>query len=34
MGRLQKGSAHEPPPENLGRERDVVGMLDRRRVRA
>jgi len=31
---FQKGSAHEPPPENVGRERDVVGMLDPRRVRA
>ncbi len=31
---FQRGSAHEPPPENLGSERDVVGMLDRRRLRA
>jgi hypothetical protein len=31
---FQRGSAHEPPPKNVGRERDVVGMLDRRRVRA
>ncbi len=31
---LQRGSAHEPPPENVGRERDAVGMRDRRRVRA
>jgi hypothetical protein len=29
-----RGSAHEPPPENVGSGRDVVGMLDRRRVRA
>jgi hypothetical protein len=34
MGRLQKGSAHEPPPENVGSGRDIVGMLDRRQVRA
>jgi hypothetical protein len=31
---LQKGSAHEPPPENVGRERDAVGILDRRRAHA
>jgi hypothetical protein len=31
---LKRGSAHEPPPENVGREGDVVGMLDRRRARA
>ncbi len=31
---FQRGSAHDPPPENVGSERDVVGMLDRRRVRA
>ncbi len=29
-----RGSAHEPPPENVASGRDVVGMLDRRRVRA
>ena len=29
-----RGSAHEPPPENVASARDVVGMLDRRRVRA
>jgi hypothetical protein len=34
MGRLPKGSAHEPPPENAGRERDAVGILNHRRVRA
>jgi hypothetical protein len=34
MGRLQKGSVHEPPPENVAGARDVVGMLDRRRIRA
>ena len=31
---FQRGSAHEPPPENVASGRDVVGMLDRRRVRA
>jgi hypothetical protein len=30
----QRGSAHEPPPENPGSGRDVVGMLDSRQVRA
>ena len=30
----QRGSAHEPPPENAASARDVVGMLNRRRVRA
>ena len=30
----QRGSAHEPPPENVANARDVVGILDRRRVRA
>ena len=30
----QRGSAHEPPPENVTSARDVAGMLDRRRVRA
>jgi len=34
MGRLPGGSAHEPPPENVASGRDVVGRLDRRRVRA
>ncbi len=31
---FQRGSAHEPPPENVASGRDVVGMLDRRPVRA
>ncbi len=29
----EKGSARDPPPEDVGRERDVVGILDWRRVR-
>ncbi len=28
---FQRGSAHEPPPENVASARAVVGMLDRRR---
>ena len=31
---FQKGLTHEPPPENLGRERDVVGIPERQRARA
>ena len=31
---FKRGSAHEPPPENVASERDVVGILDRRRARA
>jgi hypothetical protein len=31
---FQRGSAHEPPPENVASARDAVGILDRRRVRA
>jgi hypothetical protein len=31
---FQRGSAHEPPPEDVGRGRDVVGMLDWRSERA
>jgi hypothetical protein len=31
---FERGSAHEPPPENVGSGRDAVGILDRRRVRA
>jgi hypothetical protein len=31
---FEDGSAHEPPPENVGSGRDVVGILNRRRVRA
>ncbi len=31
---FQRGSAHEPPPENVASERDVVGMLDWRWARA
>jgi hypothetical protein len=31
---FQRGSAHEPPPENEASGRDVIGMLDRRSVRA
>ena len=27
---FQRGSAHEPPPENVASARDVVGILDRR----
>ena len=33
MGRLPKGSAHEPPPKNVSSERDVVRILDWRRAR-
>jgi hypothetical protein len=28
---FKRGSAHEPPPENVGRERDAVGILGWRR---
>ena len=31
---FQKGSAHEPPPENLASEREVNGVLEPRRARA
>jgi hypothetical protein len=31
---LKRGSAHEPPPQNVASACDVGGMLDRRRVRA
>jgi hypothetical protein len=30
----KRGSAHAPPPENVASAHDIVGMLDRRRVRA
>ena len=31
---FKRGSAHEPPPENLGSEREVDGVLDQRWARA
>ena len=31
---FKRGSAHEPPPENLGSEREVNGVLDPRWARA
>jgi len=31
---FQRGSAHEPPPENVARGRDAIEMLGRRQVRA
>ncbi len=30
----KRGPAHEPPPENLAREREVNGVLDQRWARA